>query len=64
MGKDDRLGVSTLTLSGYRTEIDAETSLYYDSADERLKKVEVKMIPYYAFANRGDTDMLIWHLVK
>lgn len=63
-GKDDGLGVSTLTLSGYRTEIDAETSLYYDSADERLKKVEVKMIPYYAFANRGDTDMLIWHLVK
>lgn len=64
IGKDDSLGVSTLTLSGYRTEIDAETSLYYDSADEKLKKVEVKMIPYYAFANRGDTDMLIWHQVK
>ena len=64
VGKDDDLGVSTLILKGYRTEIEPNTTLYYDSADEKFKEVEVKMIPYYAFANRGDTDMLIWHQVK
>ena len=64
VGKNRNLGVSTLTLKGYRTEIQPETSLYYNAAKEKFKEVEVKMIPYYAFANRDQTDMLIWHLLK
>jgi DUF1680 family protein len=64
VGKDRNLGVSTITLKGYRSEIPSGTSLYYDAAKEKFKEVEVKMIPYYAFANRDETDMLIWHLLK
>lgn len=64
LGKNKDIDVPTITLKGYRTEVLPETELYYDSADEKFKEVEVEMIPYYAFANRGDTDMLIWHLVK
>ena len=64
IGKDEALGVPTVSVKAYRTEIQPETSLYYDSANEKFREIEVKMIPYYAFANRGDTDMLIWHLVK
>ncbi len=62
--KNKELGVSMLTVKGYRTDVSSKTSLYYDAADEKLKEIEVKMIPYYAFANRGETDMLVWHLLK
>ena len=62
--KDKDLNVTTLMLKGYRTDIQPESSLYYDVANEKLKEIKVKMIPYYAFANREETDMLVWHLLK
>jgi DUF1680 family protein len=37
-----------------------ERALYDDGADE--KAVAVKLIPYFSFANRGQTDMIIWVL--
>lgn len=60
----NELGVPTVTLKGYRTETQPDMPLYFDASKESFKEVDVKMIPYYAFANRGDTDMLIWHLLK
>jgi len=64
IGKNKDLNVPTLTLKAYRTQIQPETSLYYNAADEKFTETSVTMVPYYAFANRGDTDMLIWHLIK
>lgn len=36
-------------------------SLYFDATDEYIETT-LKFIPYYAYANRGETDMLVWVL--
>ncbi len=33
--------------------------LYYD-AQETYEETQIKLIPYFAYANRGETDMLVW----
>ena len=38
-------------------------SLYFDANDE-YTEATLKFIPYYAYANRGETDMLVWVLKK
>lgn len=37
--------------------------LYFDASDEYIER-RLKFIPYFAFANRGETDMLVWLLKK
>lgn len=32
----------------------------YSELSEKFKKTKLNMIPYYCFANRGETDMRIW----
>ncbi|MDE6398530.1 MAG: glycoside hydrolase family 127 protein [Clostridiales bacterium] len=40
---------------------DADTGKLYFAANERKEEeVTLKFIPYYAFANRGKSDMLVW----
>ena len=34
--------------------------LYYDAGEESYGEINVKFIPYYAYANRGEADMLVW----
>ncbi len=34
-------------------------ALYFEANDEFDKK-DLKLIPYFAFANRGESDMLVW----
>ncbi len=51
-------------LDFYEIELDgfvqpASDELYYDY-DAALEPQKIKLIPYYAYANRGETDMLIW----
>lgn len=38
-------------------------SLYYDAGDD-YEEMPLTLIPYYAFANRGETEMQIWLLRK
>ncbi len=38
-------------------------NLYFDATDEYIE-TSLKFIPYYAYANRGETDMLVWVLKK
>lgn len=38
--------------------------LYREAARTTPKPVEVTMIPYYAWGNRGDTDMTVWLPVR
>ena len=38
-------------------------NLYFDATDEYIETT-LKFIPYYAYANRGETDMLVWVLKK
>ena len=36
----------------------------YSVADNRFDAIPLKLIPYYAFANRGTTEMHVWILRK
>lgn len=38
-------------------------SLYYDAGDD-YEEMPLTLIPYYAFANRGETEMQVWLLRK
>ncbi len=38
-------------------------SLYFDLVDT-YKNIELKFTPYYTYANRGESDMLVWILKK
>ncbi len=48
-----------LTTTAY---IDSETDELYSSADESISEIPLTLIPYYAFANRGSSSMLVWLL--
>ena len=41
-----------------------ESDNLYSFADDEYKPIELKLIPYYAFANRGESEMLVWLLSK
>jgi len=36
------------------------TNTLYREIDKTVKPVRIKLIPYYAWANRGKTDMTVW----
>lgn len=38
-------------------------SLYFEATDD-YEETQIKLIPYYAYENRGETDMLVWILKK
>ena len=58
---DEKLGLNKLEIEGYRAE-NTTDKLYARAKTESaaVKPVKIKMIPYYSFANRGETDMLTW----
>ena len=47
--------VSTLVEESYYSKNDDEVE-----NKKEQEEVTLKFIPYYAFANRGDSDMLVW----
>ena len=57
---DDYFGANIIKADGYRPV--SGNGLYYP-LDGNFEKVRLKFIPYYAFANRGETEMLVWVLV-
>ncbi len=58
VGEKDFL-VPSINATGF-VEKESE-SLYYDLF-ENEEKVPLKFIPYFAYANRGESDMLVWCL--
>lgn len=58
---DDYIGANIITVDGYRP---VETDKLYFEYNEDVTKTRVKFIPYYAFANRGVSEMLVWVDVK
>lgn len=56
---DSEFLVPSLLINGYQEK--PCDDLYYDATDEYEEK-QLKFIPYYAYANRGETDMLVWVL--
>ncbi len=57
----EEFGLNTLSIDGLRRM--PSTELYYKYSDT-FEKTTIKLIPYSCFANRGETDMLVWLNVK
>ncbi len=60
LGKSDFL-VPDIIASGYK---EAESDSLYFEASETLFPIGLKFIPYFAYENRGDTEMVVWVLKK
>ncbi len=60
-GFDKELGVPTITVSAFVRE---DNGSLYSPLSSRQKEAFAKFIPYYAFANRCETDMQVWTLLK
>lgn len=58
-GKNESLGVPTLTVCAWRREENPDAPLY-SVMRRRLVGCKATFIPYYAFANRGESEMLVW----
>ena len=50
-----------LKIRAYRRK---ETGKLYDGAGGDYEEMPLTLIPYYAFANRGETEMQVWLLRK
>ena len=37
-----------------------QTGGLFQKVDNVYEKTRIRMIPYFAFANRGESDMLVW----
>ena len=51
-------GLYSVTLPAMRLK--DNPSLYFDVSESVCEPVRIKCIPYFAFANRGESDMLVW----
>lgn len=60
--KSDLLeGVGTITVDAKLPAMDEDgTELYTESTDEKLQSTQIKLVPYYAWANREDGAMQVW----
>ena len=59
VGRDEELGLPCVYCGAVRVDTD---SLYSDNVSE--KPFRAKLIPYFAFANRGECDMRIWNVIR
>ncbi len=57
----EEYSLPVLEMKGFRRK--TEEKLYYKKKDDR-EEITVKLIPYFAFANRGESEMLVWLQVK
>lgn len=58
---DTDLGVLTLECKAYRRK--PTKALYAPLSKERIE-ITAKLIPFYAFANRGESEMTVWMLAE
>lgn len=54
---DEGIGANAIEADGFAAQ--AGEKLYSPLGD-KLKAIRLRFIPYYAFANRGESDMLVW----
>jgi len=56
---DPRFGMPVLKVKGTASALSAQEPLYTDAPAGR-KDTVLTFIPYYGFANRGESDMAVW----
>ena len=59
--RSDLFSAPVITVPGIRLLCDDRL---YTSGDERYVRTDIKLIPYCCFANRGETDMLVYLNVR
>lgn len=62
-GKHKELLVPQLTVRAWRRHPQSDAPLYSVRHDS-LEKMDAILIPYYAFANRGEAEMQVWHFIR
>ncbi|NLZ37562.1 MAG: glycoside hydrolase family 127 protein [Clostridiales bacterium] len=63
MGYDKNLDLPVMIVDGYRRKHTDREKLYQPVTDDYIN-LKLKFIPYFAFANRGETEMLIWTQIR
>ena len=61
---DPYFGAPVITAKGAAIDESSVKALYMPLKDLKLKEVPVKLIPYFGFANREESDMRVWMLKK
>ncbi len=56
--ENDFHGFYSIKMKAFRSS--ENKKLYFDSCKSMENEFTAKFIPYYAFANRGESDMLVW----
>ena len=51
-------GLYSVTIPAFRLK--ENSALYFDANESATESVRIKCIPYFAFANRGKSDMQVW----
>lgn len=57
---DNFFGAYAIEADAYRRNPDCFTSLYRPLDIRNQTKQKIRFIPYFAFANRGENEMLVW----
>lgn len=59
--EDNDFILPSLSVCAYREK---DSDMLYSKAGDDYEKFTLRLIPYYAFANRGETDLVVWFLRK
>ena len=51
-------GLCSVTLPALRLK--ERSTLYFDALESATEEIQIRCIPYFAFANRGESDMQVW----
>ena len=51
-------GLYSITLPALRLK--ERSTLYFDALESATEEIQIRCIPYFAFANRGESDMQVW----
>lgn len=58
---DEKFGLNIISVNGFKR--DDNNELYFEYKND-LTPVKIKLIPYNCFANRGESDFLVWLNLK
>ena len=61
---DPLFHTNVIYTNGYRRDTSSFASKLYRISEADLQSVKLTFIPYFGFANRGESDMRVWILKK
>ena len=60
MGEINGVKMTFLEVPALKIKQTASNSLYTDYSEGMIEKINVRLIPYFAWANRGEGEMRVW----